>query len=59
MDEPRGLTEQVKVRIEPELKAGLEREAMSAERTPAAIARRAIREYLIRKGQLAEGYPRG
>jgi predicted transcriptional regulator len=52
------LTEELKIRIEAETKAALERQAQADDRTPAAIARRFIREGLIRAGQLEEAVAR-
>lgn len=47
------LDAEIKVRMEQELKAALERKAAEADRKPAAIVRRALREYLLREGYLA------
>jgi len=53
-----GLTAEIKVRIEEETRAALERLAARDDRTPASIARRAIRELLIREGELEEAIRR-
>lgn len=48
---PSALTESVRVRLEPELKAELERRAKELDRKPSAVARLAIREYLTKTGK--------
>lgn len=47
-----GLDAEIKVRLEQETKEALDRVARREERTPAAIARRAIRELLVAEGEL-------
>lgn len=49
-----GLSAEIKVRLEPELKAELEAAAAEEDRKPAAIARQAIRSHLAaRKAEKA------
>ncbi len=43
------LSATLKIRLEPVLRAELEREAAETERTPSAVARLAIREHFARR----------
>lgn len=52
------LDAEIKVRMEPELKAALERKAFESDRKPAAIVRRALRDYLLREGYLVASIER-
>lgn len=53
-----GLDAELKIRLEQATKTALEQLAGRTDRTPAAIARRAIRELLIREGELEEAVTR-
>lgn len=54
-----GLDAEIKVRLEQEAKAAIERMAEREERTPAAVARRLLREGLVRAGELEAAVSRG
>lgn len=54
-----GLDAEIKVRLEQEAKDALERLAAVEDRKPMAIARRLIREGLVRAGELEEAVNRG
>lgn len=53
------LTELLKVRLDAETKAALDRLAAARQRRPSELARIAIRDYLVREGELDEEARRG